>query len=159
ALIVLVLLRFTGAERNLNSVAEIASNPLMMYRAAEQLIALGGISERCGNHIKGMFDSGQVPMLSKEGSGVVSTLARFLSFLDSDVVAKSLAVSTFDPAELRAGAVLFLQIMPQFLESHKGLLRVWISTLIRVLGAEGSEDSEVLILLDEASALSGLASI
>jgi type IV secretion system protein VirD4 len=46
------------------------------------------------------------------------------------------------------------------LEAQKGLLRCWISTLVRVLGAVGDErESEVLFLIDEASALGSLAAL
>jgi type IV secretion system protein VirD4 len=46
------------------------------------------------------------------------------------------------------------------LEAQKGLLRCWIATLVRVLGAAGDErSSEVLFLLDEASALGSLSAI
>jgi type IV secretory pathway TraG/TraD family ATPase VirD4 len=39
--------------------------------------------------------------LTREGAGVLSTVSRHLSFLDSELVAAALAQSTFDPAELR----------------------------------------------------------
>jgi type IV secretion system protein VirD4 len=77
------------------------------------------------------------------------------------LVAAALAHSTFDPAELRyPGTTLFLQIPPSQLEAQKGLLRCWITTLVRVIGAVGDEQhGEVLCLLDEASALGSLAAL
>lgn len=47
-----------------------------------------------------------------------------------------------------------MQIPPDQLEAQRGLFRCWISTFVRVIGAVGNErDGEVLLLLDEASAL------
>ena len=63
-------------------------------------------------------------------------------------MARSVARSTFDPAVLlKPGTTLFLQIPPDQLEAQKGLLRCWISTLVRMIGAAGDERAgEVLFL-------------
>ena len=161
ALIVLVLLRFEDDERNLSAVQEIASDPELVATAAEKLRAMGGIPARLGNQLKVLFDKEQNGTLSKEGAGVMSTVARHLVFLDSELVAKSVASSTFDPAELlKPGTTLFLQIPPDQLEAQKGLLRCWISTLVRLIGTAGDERAgEVLVLLDEASALGSLSAL
>jgi type IV secretion system protein VirD4 len=81
--------------------------------------------------------------------------------LDSKLVAQSVASSTFDPAILlKPGTTLFLQIPPDQLEAQKGLLRCWISTLVRMIGAAGNEwASEVLLLCDEAEALGSLSAL
>jgi type IV secretion system protein VirD4 len=160
AVLVLLLLKFKDEDRSLNSLQEIVSDPDMLKAAADHLQKLGGIPSRLGAQLKTLFErdgSG----LTKEGSGVLSTVTRHLSFLDSDLVAKSVATSTFDPAELRQrGITLFMQIEADQLEAQKGLLRCWMSALIRVIGASGSEqNSEVLFLIDEASALGSLPAI
>jgi type IV secretion system protein VirD4 len=161
ALLVLVLMRFKGEERSLNSVQEMASDPEMLASAAEKLREMGGIPARLGNQLKGLFDKAESGALSKEGAGVMSTVARHLAFLDSELVARSMARSTFDPADLlKPGTTLFLQIPPDQLEAQKGLLRCWISTLVRMIGASGNErDGEVLCLIDEASALGSLSAL
>jgi type IV secretion system protein VirD4 len=161
AVLVLVLLAFKDEERNLNSVQEIASDPRMLAAAAEQLREMGGIAARLGNQLLALFDKEQAGVLSKEGAGVMSTVARHLAFLDSEVVARSVACSTFDPATLlKPGTTLFLQIPPDQLEAQKGLLRCWISTLVRTIGAAGDERAgEVLFLIDEASALGSLSAV
>jgi type IV secretion system protein VirD4 len=160
AVLLLVLLRFKGEDRNLSSVQEIISDPEMLKAAAKMLQELGGIPARLGNQLKTLFDK-EGSGLTKEGAGVLSTVTRHLSFLDSDLVARAVASSTFDPADLRKpGITLFLQIPPDQLEAQKGLLRCWVSTLVRVIGAVGSErDGETLFLLDEASALGSLPAL
>lgn len=160
AVLVLVLIRFEDEDRNLGSVQEIVSDPELLKGSARMLQEMGGIPARLGNQLKTLFErvgSG----LTKEGAGVLSTVTRHLSFLDSDLVAKAVASSTLDPSELRKpGITLFLQIPPEQLEAQKGLLRCWVSTLVRVIGTLGNEqDSQVLFLLDEASALGSLTAL
>lgn len=158
-LLVFVLLRLWDSERNLNSLQEIASDPELAFAAAEKLQEMDGIPGRVGRQLKSLFEKPGV--LSKEGSGVFSTVARHLSFLDSDMVARSVESSTFDVrCLLEPGVTLYLQIPPEMLDAQKGLLRCWISTIIRVIGSSGSEETnEVLLILDEASALGGLAAV
>jgi type IV secretion system protein VirD4 len=161
AILVLVLMRFEGEDRSLNSVQEIASDPKMLASAADKLREMEGIPARLSNQLKTLFDGEQAGILSKEGAGVLSTVARHLAFLDSELVARSVARSTFGPAALlKPGTTLFLQIPPDQLEAQKGLLRCWISTLVRLIGAAGDERAgEVLFLIDEASALGSLTAI
>ena len=157
SILVLILMRFEGKERSLNSVQEIASAPPLVASAAEKLREMGGIPARMGNQLMTLFDNERAGTLSKEGAGVLSTVARHLSFLDSELVANSVSHSTFDATcLLKPGTTLFLQIPPDQLEAQKGLLRCWVSTLVRMIGASGNERAaEVLLLIDEASALGG----
>lgn len=160
AVIVLVLLKLKPEDRNLSSVQEIVSDPGMLKGASDMLQKIGGIPGRLGVQLKSHFDR-ETTTFTKEGASVLSCVTRHLSFLDSELVAKTVNSSTFDPAELRkSGITLFLQIPPDQLEAQKGLLRCWISTLVRVIGAVGSErDGETLFLLDEASALGSLPAL
>jgi type IV secretion system protein VirD4 len=160
AVLVLVLLLLKDEERNLNSVQEIVSDPDMLKRAANKLQELGGIPARLGSQLKTLFEK-DGSGLTKEGAGVLSTVTRNLSFLDSELVAKAVATSTFDPMVLKKpGTTLFVQIPPEQLEAQRGLARCWTSTLVRVIGAVGSKrDGEVLFLLDEASALGSLPAL
>ncbi len=160
AVLVLVLLVFKDEERTLNSVQEIVSDVDLLKAAASKLQELAGIPARLGNQLKTLCDK-DGSGLTKEGAGVLSTVTRHLSFLDSELVGKSVSSSTFDPAALRKpGITLFLQIPPEQLDAQKGLLRCWISSLVRLIGMGGSEqDGEVLFLLDEASALGSLPAL
>jgi len=152
-ILVFVLVQLDGPERSLNGVREISSDPVLLQAAAEKLVEMGGITARLGHHILGLQD--------KERSGVLSTVGRHLAFLDSEPVARVVAVSSFDPKQLcRPGTTLYIRIPPDQLEAQRGLLRCLISILIRVIGTTGNEqDSEVLALLDEASALGSLPAL
>ncbi len=139
---------------------ELISDRKALRAAAKKLQEIGGIPARLGNQIEGLFENG-TDELTKEGTGVLSTATRHLAFLDSDLVAKAVSSSTFNPAELRKpGIKLFLQIPPDQLDAQRGLLRCWVSTLVRVIAAVGNEwDGETLFLLDEASALGSLPAL
>jgi type IV secretion system protein VirD4 len=159
AILVFVLTRVTGSERNLNSVQDIASDPLLILAVSDKLKELGGIPARLGNQLRILFD--KEGNTTKETCSVLNTVARHLGFLDSQVVANTVSTSTFDVLELlEPGNVLFLQIPGDQLEAQRGFLRCITSTLIRVIGSSGHEESsEVLFLLDEASALGSLSAI
>ena len=87
-------------------------------------------------------------------------MGRHLSFLDSDLVAASLSSTFLVKDLLKPGTTLFIRYPPDQLEAAKGLLRLWLSSLIRVIGRAGSEaSSKVLFLLDEASWLGSLSAL
>src|SRR5205085_4615075 len=98
---------------NLNSVQELACDIQMLWGAANKLREIGGIPGRLGSQIQSLFEW-ESKELTKEGSSVLSTVSRHLSFLDSELIAKSLARSSFDPVQLRKpGTVLFFQVSPE----------------------------------------------
>jgi type IV secretion system protein VirD4 len=159
AILVYVLHRLVGPERSLNSVQDIASDPMLVSVVANKLKQMGGIAARFSGQLKTLFDSPGQP--NKEGSSVLGVVARHLMFLDSQLVAHSVSKSTFTVSDLlEPGNALFLQIPGDQLEAQRGLVRCFISTLIRVIGSSGNEEKgEVLFLLDEASALGSLAAV
>ena len=161
ALLVLVLMRFEGEDRSLNSVQEIASDPKMLAAAADKLREMGGIPARLGNQLKILFDKERAGTLSKEGAGVLSTVARHLAFLDSELVARSVARSTFDPAVLLKPGTTLVPANPAGpAGGAEGAAPLLDFTLVRMIGAAGDERAgEVLFLIDEASALGSLSAV
>jgi type IV secretion system protein VirD4 len=138
ALLVYVLLRLTDKERTLNSVQDIASEPMLILSVAYKLKELGGIPARLGNKLRRLFDKDGSP--TKEGTGVFNTMGRYLAFLDSQMVANAMSKSTFNVLELlEPGNAFFLQIPSDQLEAQRGLLRCVISTFIRVIGSSDHE--------------------
>jgi type IV secretion system protein VirD4 len=59
ALIVLVLLRFEGEERSLNTVQEMASDEKLLAAAADKLREIGGIPGRLGSQLGTLFGNGE----------------------------------------------------------------------------------------------------
>lgn len=59
ALLVLVLLRFEGEERSLNTVQEIASDEQLLAAATNKLREIGGIPARLGSQLGTLFGEGE----------------------------------------------------------------------------------------------------
>jgi type IV secretion system protein VirD4 len=153
AVLVFVLIFMAEPERNLNTVREVCADPALLNLAAEKLIEHGGIPARMGHYIQGLQE--------KERSSILSSVARALSFLDSEMVAAAVATSTFDPLDLcKPGKItLYIRIGADQLQAQRALLRCWIGTLVRLIGIHGNEKNEVLFLIDEASALDNLPAL
>ena len=75
-----VLLKAPAGERNLNTVRDIVADPELLDQCAAQLRQVGGVPGRMGAYLKGLE--------GKERAGVMSTVARALSFLDSELVVR-----------------------------------------------------------------------
>ena len=155
-LLIFVLLHLEGKERSLNGLRELASDPKLVQAAAEKLVEMGSVPARFGNHVLGLHE--------KERSGIMSTVARHLSFL----------IPNWSPMRSPKAALTRVSCArPKAREQHstsaflrtswkpkRGLLGCWISTLIRVIGTTGDENNaEVLTLIDEASALGSLSAL
>ncbi len=69
AVLVLVLLRFKGEDRNLSSVQEIVSDPDMLKAASRMLQEIGGVPGRLGAQMKSHFDK-ETSAFTKEGASV-----------------------------------------------------------------------------------------
>lgn len=124
ALLVLILLRVKDEERNLNTVQDIVSDPELVKSAALRLRKIGGIPARLGNQLMALFEKNGGG-LTKEGTGVLSSVSRYLAFLDSELIARSLATSSFAPQELqKPGITLFIQLPTSQLEAQRGWLRL-----------------------------------
>lgn len=173
AVLVIILLSTNRRIRCLNSLMTIISDPMRLAAVGEFLCNpnLGRIANNLGNVVKSLFEVKEVhdgegnrvkhTALTKEGAGCQVTALRHLDWLNSEPVARSLESSTWEVESIfEQGTTLYMEIPPSFLESHRGLLRLWTSTLIREINALGDENKhKVLMLLDEASALSGLPAI
>ena len=130
-------MRFDGEDRSLNSVQEIASDPQMLAAAAEKLRQMGGIPARLGNQFKALFENERAGC-AEQGRGERAEQRREAPGISGQRPGGQAATarSTFEPGDLlKPGTTLFLQIPPDQLEAQKGLLRCWISTLVRTIKA------------------------
>lgn len=153
AVTAVVCLHSPPEERNLNTVCDIISNPALLDQCAEMLKKDGGIYARMGHRIAAAE--------GKEKSGILGTANRSLAFLSSEMVARSVAKSSFDPAEelTHPGTALFLQIPQDQLQVQKPLARLWFTTLTRAVIRKGGKGSEVLGVFDEAATIAGLSAL
>src|SRR2546421_13018352 len=99
---------------------------------------MGRIQARMGSQILALFDKDM--LLTKEGSGVASSVSRHLSFLDSESIARSLEWTNWNPEWLlEPGTTLYIQLPPHLADACRGWLRCVISTIGRMIGSTGWE--------------------
>lgn len=141
--------------RSLQEVAEIMADKALLggaIRALKASPAHGGLLARVGGEMALSAD--------RELDGILSTANRSLAFLGSPAVALSTrGTSSFDPSELggRRGMTVYLILPAKYLRSHAGLLRLWVSALMRSVVDRGVRAARpVNVVLDEAAALGHL---
>ena len=165
AVISYVCLTFREKRRNLNSVRDIVSDPDMVIAVSRGLQKIGGVPGRMGSQLKFLYERVQTKdgktglCCPRRGVPFSALWAGMFPSADSELVGRCLAASTFDPASLlKPGTTVYLQVEPDQLVAQQGLIRLWVSSLVKYVGRNGSEDTaSVLFLLDEASSLNGLA--
>ncbi len=137
-------------ERHLQTVRELLTNP-EAYRGTIDLMRQSGA---CAGMLKRLGDQ-LTRYVEKELASVLTTVNRHLAFLDSPAVADVTGTTFFDPAALLQGrASIYLVLPPDQLRALAGLMRLWVTGLLRFVTMQGeSERQPVLFLLDEAGHL------
>ena len=149
--------RFAPADdRSLQTVRDIIGNPELFKKVIDGLRSCDdadGLLQRLGDQLMHYQD--------KELASVLTTCNRFLRFLDSAALQHCTGSSTFDPADLKRGRMtVYLILPPEHMRAQSPLLRMWISSLLRAVVAEGLDESrKVHFILDEAAALGHLECI
>lgn len=132
--------------RTLDTVRGIASSRHGYAKAIEIMQQVGecqGVIRRLG---------GLLTWFTGEAlSGVLSTFQRHTAFLDSPVVKRNTAASSFDPMILRRKkATIYLILPADRLISLAALQRMWVGTIMqRITAGVPTEKNPVLWLLDE----------
>jgi len=96
----------------------------------------------------------QMPELTR--GGVLSTTQSYLKIFSSDTVLESLGTTSFSVDDFIAGEpmTIYLVLPVDKLASHGSLLRMWISTLMRLIYTRVHvPDNPTLFLVDEAAQL------
>lgn len=156
AMIVTVVQYGTDAEtRSLQTVRDLLS-PEKLDAAMKVMCE----SDRCGGMLRRMGEQ-LLYFVEKERNSVLTTLNRHLRFLDSPAIAASTRTSSFSPADLRNGRMSVYFILPaEHMRSMPGLMRMWMSTTLRLVQAGGlQEQNKVHIVCDEAASLRRLEPI
>jgi len=158
ALILMVVVYGDAHEstRSLQTVREILSSPQKLEMAVDVMIqstAYEGMLARIGGQLKHFID--------KEKSSTLTTAGRHLRFLDSLAIAANTQQSSFDPNQLLTGKMtVYLILPPNQMQTQAGLLRLWITSFLRVVMAAGLQDRRrVHFVLDEAASLGVLDAI
>lgn len=144
------------ARRNLGTVRAIAASRGKYAQAVEimqQTDACQGVIATLGGSLT--WHEG------KELASVQTTLATHTNFLDSPVVKRNTASSSFDPMILRTGkADIFLILPHDRLQSLSRLQRLWIGTIMRrTTRGTPTERNPVLWLLDEMAHIGHMQAI
>jgi type IV secretion system protein VirD4 len=90
---------------------------------------------------------------------ILTTAMTYVKALGSSAVAKAVSSSTFDLLDIVHGAPLTIYIVmpPDKLDSHKSLLRMWISVLLTAVSRRTAiPQRRTLFLLDECAQLGSL---
>lgn len=150
AMIALTVVYAEGADRSLQAVRTLLTNPAKMQQAIELMgksDAWEGMLARTGHQLQVFKD--------KELSSVLTTANRHLRFLDTLAIAASTKSSSFDPADLRKGRLtVYLVLPPEHMRAQSALLRMWIGSMLRAVVRAGlQEQTKVHFVLDEAASL------
>ena len=128
-LLALITARFQGQERSLSSLREIVTDPELFQQSILHLREMGGVYARLAGVMAQLED--------KERAGVLSTVNRHTTFLDSDAILKSTSRSSFDARQLLDGNMtIYLILPPHQLEAQSRWLRLVITALIRLIGRD-----------------------
>jgi type IV secretion system protein VirD4 len=143
-------------DRNLQVVAAILANPEALAKVRidmRESTAYGGMLERLGYQLSHFVE--------KELASTMTSSARHLRFLATEAVAESTVTSSFDPRDLSKGNMtIYLVIPPDKLQSLAGLIRLWVTCLLRAVVQTGlKQQTRIHMLLDEAAALGKLEAI
>jgi type IV secretion system protein VirD4 len=142
--------------RSLLKVASILSDSESL-KVASQLMQQqpeiwGGALTRMGGQI--------LSGASEELASVGGTVTTAIDFMNSPDVAENLKKSSFDPRDLYRKKMTIYCILPlEYMRSHAGLLRLWISSFVRVLIRGGLNKRAVNLIIDEAGCLGQMEAI
>jgi type IV secretion system protein VirD4 len=139
------------SERHFGKVREI----LMSDDAVYNLAALIENHEDL-NRLSKQNISSFLPITEQTRSGILSTAQSYLKVVNSDSALRSLSRSTISLDSVRKGdpMTIYIVIPPDKLESHGGLLRLWVGALmLTVMGRKRRPKRSTLFLLDECAQL------
>ena len=156
AMIVLVVYHGTSGLKTLQTARQILAEPPTLQQAIAKLCAsteCDGMVSRIGMQLLHLKD--------KELASVLSTVNRFLSFLDTPSVRESTSSTSFDPMELNTGKMtIYLVLPPESLREKASLMRMWIGSFLRAVTKGGlQEKNKVHFVLDEAASLGQMEAI
>jgi type IV secretion system protein VirD4 len=144
-------------DRSLQTVRTLLSNPAKM----EAIISLmcestgvwSGMLARMGHQLTRFKDN--------ELASCLTTVNRFLTFLDTIAVAENTTDSTFDPRYLtKRKMTVYLVLPPEHVHAQQALLRLWIGAMLRGVVKGGLQETNLVhFVLDEAATLSHMQAI
>ncbi len=144
-------------DRSLQTVRTLLSNPAKMDAIirlmCESPDAWSGMLTRMGYQLTRFKDN--------ELASSLTTVSRFLKFLDTIAVAENTKDSTFDPADLvKRKTTVYLVLPPQHVRAQQALLRLWVGSMLRAVVKGGLQEKKLVhVVLDEAATLGHMDAI
>lgn len=155
AIATLVAVHGKDGNRSLQTVREILSQPTHLEMAIQSLQEMnnwGALLPQLGGQLLHFVD--------REKSSVLSSALRHLRFLGTPAIVESTSSSSFDPSELAGGRMtIYLVLPPDRANAQAGLLRMWISSLMRSCIRSGIKEQKVHFVLDEIAVAGHLDAI
>jgi type IV secretion system protein VirD4 len=144
-------------DRSLQTAQTLLSNPAKLAATINYMRetpeAWSGMLARMGNQLLRFKDT--------ELASCLTTVGRFMKFLDTIAVAQSTSESSFDPGDLlKRKLTVYLVLPPEHVRAQQALLRLWIGSLLRAVVRGGlQEENLVHFVLDEAATLGHMDAI
>jgi type IV secretion system protein VirD4 len=138
-------------DRSLQTVRTLLSNPAKMDAIirlmCESPDVWSGMLARMGHQLTRFKDN--------ELASCLTTVSRFLKFLDTIAVAENTKESTFDPGDLvKRATTVYLVLPPEHVRAQQALLRLWIGSMLRAVVKGGLQEKTLVhFVLDEAATL------
>lgn len=156
SMIALVVTKLQGEGKSLQTVRTLLTDPEKMQAAIRAMCLsdeMDGMLSRLGHQLTQFKD--------KELASTLTTVQRFMRFLDTTVIAESTQRSSFDPADLLRGKMtIYLVLPPDRVRAQSPLLRLWISSFLRAVIRGGlQETTPVRFILDEAASLGHMGAL
>ena len=147
---------YDGPKRNLSALRQLLYNDDLDYTLA---VALDTLKENMSPLARDEFVAYLAAPSDKTRPCIRTTSITFVKCLGCQAVARSLERSTFALADLlnNKPITVYLILPPEKLSSHRGLLRLWVTTLLTtVMRRKRLPRQRTLFMLDEASQLGAL---
>ncbi len=144
-------------DRSLQTVRTLLSNPAkleaIIQLMCESTEVWSGMLTRMGHQLTRFKEN--------ELASCMTTVNRFLAFLDTIAVAENTTDSTFNPADVvKRKMTVYLVLPPERVRAQQALLRLWIGTLLRAVVKGGLQEKKLVhFVLDEAASLGQMTSI
>jgi type IV secretion system protein VirD4 len=156
AMIAFVVAYAKGEDKCLHSVRELLTDSKKMEAAITVMCAsdeMDGMLARLGHQLEQFKD--------RERASTLTTVNRFLRFLDTPAITDCTRRSTFSPADLLTGKMtIYLVLPPDRARALSALVRMWVGSFLRAVVQGGlQETTKVRFILDEAATLGHLEAI
>lgn len=137
-------------ERNLSFVADILAD-------GNALTNVQNVLKADRNPLVARLGGVMSQFVERERQSVLTTANRALAFLGSEPLVRAVSKTTFRLASIREGMSVYVVIPLEYMQSHAGLLRLWLTALMKAVMRGGLNESRpVTFVVDEAPALGKL---